>query len=304
MKQDLDAFVSYASEDRHPIVSQIAGYLRQRGVRVWYDEDDLPPGERLSRMDNGIRRARFGLVFLSKAYPDKYWTMQELAGLRAREASGYLKVLPLLVDVDHDFVVSHFPTLAGTKHIQAGGRSDVEVAFDIIQIIRPDLAEYMHLREKIQRHIFSTSPRVGNPRRFSKGPVIHEHLSIHVHSRIRLIQASLEDVDESDIDEWLDNFSRDWHPHKELIWWEFFASLYLKIRHLASPPIPPKEIYDGLFPFVESRSRAGIDKWHGRLSQSKEAQVVHLLNEGGRIHREVFGDSMFQQVVAPDGDDR
>lgn len=151
MTADFDAFISYASEDRHPVVSQIARYLRRRGARIWYDEEELPAGEKLSRMDDGICRARFGLVFISRAYPHKYWTMQELAGLRAREASGHLTILPLLVDVEHEFIVDHFPTLAGVKHIQTNGRSDVEVAFDIIQIIRPELAEYMHAKALLQK---------------------------------------------------------------------------------------------------------------------------------------------------------
>lgn len=125
-----------------------------------------------------------------------------------------------------------------------------------------------------------------------------------MHSRLRLLQASLEDVYDAGIDEWLDNFKRDWHPHKELIWWEFVVALYFKVRNVVVPRISPQEVFDGLIQFIEFKDRAGIDSWAGRLSAPTEAQVVGLLNQGKAMYAATFGESLFQQLVNPDESDR
>lgn len=40
-----DCFLSYNSRDK-PAVHRLADALRQRDIRVWLDEDELPPGGR------------------------------------------------------------------------------------------------------------------------------------------------------------------------------------------------------------------------------------------------------------------
>jgi hypothetical protein len=299
-----DAFVSYASEDRHPFVAQLAAFLRDRGASIWYDDRELRAGEKLAQIDRGIGASKFGLAIISKHYPEKHWTMQELAGFRARESVGQLIIVPVLLGVNHGFIVERFPTLAGTKSIAVGGRSALEVGYDVLSIIRPDLAEYMHARAFFAQTLKAMPIKTVRVAELSKGPVRHPEFSLHVHSRLRFLQAALEDVFVSGIDEWIDNFSRDMHPHKELLLWEFLAALHFKIRTIAVPHLTPKEVFDGLSGLILFNDTAGVRSWGQRLPPDTEGQVADLVQQARQMYRVMFSDALFQEAADPSLDDR
>ena len=61
-----DVFISHASEDKEGFVRPLAKSLRQRGLRVWYDEFTLKVGDSLRRsIDRGLARSRYGVVVIS-----------------------------------------------------------------------------------------------------------------------------------------------------------------------------------------------------------------------------------------------
>jgi hypothetical protein len=86
MAEDFELFISHASEDKPDLVRRLADRLRHWGIKVWYDEYSLSPGDSLSRsLDNGLARTRYGLVVISKSFLRKPWTEYELRGLTAKE---------------------------------------------------------------------------------------------------------------------------------------------------------------------------------------------------------------------------
>lgn len=81
-----DVFISHASEDKGNFVRPLSEALKDLGVKVWYDEFTLQPGDSLSRsIDKGLAKSKFGVVVLSKHFIKKPWPEYELrAGLRGR----------------------------------------------------------------------------------------------------------------------------------------------------------------------------------------------------------------------------
>lgn len=94
--------LSFASEDR-PYVSQVARLLRQRKVRVFYDEYEsvsLWGKDLYVHLDEVYRkRARYCVVFLSQHYSSKLWTSHERESAQARafqQQNEY--ILPVKID--------------------------------------------------------------------------------------------------------------------------------------------------------------------------------------------------------------
>jgi hypothetical protein len=108
-----DALISHASEDKVEIAQPLAEALREKGLRVWYDEYTLTVGDRLRRkIDEGLAKSRFGIVILSPSFFSKHWPQQELDGLAAREVDGVKVILPVWHDIDRQQVAAYSPMLA------------------------------------------------------------------------------------------------------------------------------------------------------------------------------------------------
>lgn len=109
-----DVFICHASEDKDLVVRPLAEELRQRGLRVWYDEFELRIGDSLRRkIDLGLAQCRFGIVVLSPAFFEKEWPQRELDGLVSREtAQGSQMILPIWHNVSREDVLTYSPPLA------------------------------------------------------------------------------------------------------------------------------------------------------------------------------------------------
>ena len=110
---DFDVFLSHASEDKDAFVRPLAAALQAAGLRVWYDEWALALGDRLRRkIDEGLKRSRFGVVVLSRSFFAKNWPQQELDGLAALESAGADRILPIWHEVTQQAVANFSPQLA------------------------------------------------------------------------------------------------------------------------------------------------------------------------------------------------
>jgi len=82
-----DVFISHASEDKDAVARPLAEALIGGGASVWFDEYELRLGDRLrAKIEDGLRRSRFGAVILSHSFFAKRWPQLELDGLFALEA--------------------------------------------------------------------------------------------------------------------------------------------------------------------------------------------------------------------------
>lgn len=158
---DYDVFISHASEDKDEIARPLAEALQAQGLRVWFDEWSLVMGDRLRRkIDEGLKRSRFGVVVLSKNFFSKNWPQQELDGLSALEADGSNRILPIWHGVSQAEVGEFSPTLADRLAAESSRGLEVLVA-------------------EIQKAIFripKTSPVPAPVRRARRQAVVNDHL--------------------------------------------------------------------------------------------------------------------------------
>ncbi len=90
-----DLFLSHASDDK-PAVRELAGALTGVGLRVWLDEERMPPGtEPQEAIVRALQDSRHVAVWITDAWLAKSWTTWELKTFR--EAAGAeRRVVPVL----------------------------------------------------------------------------------------------------------------------------------------------------------------------------------------------------------------
>jgi TIR domain-containing protein/carbohydrate binding protein with CBM35 domain len=111
----------------------LARELKRRGISVWLDNQQLTIGDSLSRkIDEGLARARFGVVVLSRSFFAKHWPQKELEGLETREtATGTKVILPVWHGVKFEDVTRYSLTLAA--RLAADTRDGIPATADQIQ---------------------------------------------------------------------------------------------------------------------------------------------------------------------------
>lgn len=146
-----DLFISHASEDKERFVRPLARALHSLGVSVWYDEFSLRPGDSLSRsIDQGIADSRFGVVVVSPAFISKPWPDYELRGLVTREIAQGARIIPVWHGVTHQDVCRFSPSLADKVAVKTEGLDALDVALQILRVVRPDIYE-KHPRAELAR---------------------------------------------------------------------------------------------------------------------------------------------------------
>ncbi|MEU7971774.1 toll/interleukin-1 receptor domain-containing protein [Micromonospora sp. NPDC049089] len=111
--REYDIFLSYARIDGSRVANELCSSLVDLGLSVWFDELIIRPGKSLSlQMDQGLRKARAGVVVLTPAYlTGRFWTERELGALLHKET-----LIPVLSGVTFEDVKQYsgiLPDLAG-----------------------------------------------------------------------------------------------------------------------------------------------------------------------------------------------
>jgi hypothetical protein len=111
--REWDVFLSYARIDGGEAGDALRQQLESLGVRVWFDEIAIQPGKSQARqMDQGLQKARAGIVLLTPAYvAGRFWTERELGALLHKDT-----LIPVLDGVTFEQVAEYsgiLPDLAG-----------------------------------------------------------------------------------------------------------------------------------------------------------------------------------------------
>jgi hypothetical protein len=131
-----DVFISHASEDKAGFADALCKELKASGVKVWYDTLSIGWGDSLrAKIDDGLKKSRFGIVILSKDYIRKGWTRYELDGLFQIEMTNGKTILPIWHNITKDEVQVFSPTLAGRKALNTAMFSAREIADELIKIL-------------------------------------------------------------------------------------------------------------------------------------------------------------------------
>lgn len=132
----LDFFISHASEDKDNLVRPLVSELAKLGISVWYDEQTLELGDSLRRnIDDGLKKASYGIVILSHAFFSKKWTQYELDGLINRAVNDDSKVLlPIWHNIDAGEVAAYSHYLADKLALQTSIHTISEIANELSKI--------------------------------------------------------------------------------------------------------------------------------------------------------------------------
>jgi hypothetical protein len=131
-----DVFISHAGEDKDTVAIPLANVLRQAGLRVWLDRQELHIGDSLhQKIDEGLANSRFGIVILSPSFLAKRFPRKELDGLFAREDAWERKViLPIWHQLNKTTLVEYSPILA--DRLAANTADGIpSVAAEIINVV-------------------------------------------------------------------------------------------------------------------------------------------------------------------------
>src|SRR5689334_8449877 len=80
-----DVFVSYSSKDKR-LVRNIAQQLRVDGLRVWFDEWEIRPGDHIQRqISDGLNRSRVLVLCISANLSESDWAQFEASTVLFRD---------------------------------------------------------------------------------------------------------------------------------------------------------------------------------------------------------------------------
>src|SRR5215218_3691233 len=94
-----DVFLSHNSRDK-PRVRKLAEELRAAGLRVWFDEWVIKPGDDIYlAVERGLQAARIQLLCMSRAALDSNWVSLERSTVLFRDPSNVdRRFIPLLLE--------------------------------------------------------------------------------------------------------------------------------------------------------------------------------------------------------------
>ena len=109
----MNVFLSHASEDKDDIARPLALALRQRGLRVWFDEFELRIGDKLiAKLNAGINASQFGILVFSKNFFGKDWTEYELNTLETMAVTDDYILFPILHNISAEELRAYRASLA------------------------------------------------------------------------------------------------------------------------------------------------------------------------------------------------
>lgn len=140
--KEYDVFISHASEDKDDVVRPLAISLREKGIKVWYDEFELKIGDSLRRkIDEGLSKSKFGIVVISRYFIQKGWTNYELDGLITKAISGQQILLPIWHNITKQEVIDYSPSLADKVARTTSQDTLDEIAQEIADLIKSQVTK-------------------------------------------------------------------------------------------------------------------------------------------------------------------
>jgi hypothetical protein len=224
-----DVFISHASEDKESFVVPLATILDKLKVKVWFDQFTLKVGDSLSRsIDKGLAESKYGIVVISKSFMTKDWTEYELRGLVSKEIGREKVILPVWHGVGKEEVLKFSPTLADKFALNTSNLSLIEIAYKIIEIVRPDIYENILRLSAIEELKSNAKTENVKTERIELGPIKHEKLPDSLLVRIKFIYNIIGNLMDMSLKEMINNFRRDLNPHNEVDIWERVTVSYLE----------------------------------------------------------------------------
>ncbi|MFN0054223.1 MAG: TIR domain-containing protein [Planctomycetales bacterium] len=120
-----DVFLSHSSRDKAK-ARQVAEKLHQMGLRVWFDEWSIIPGQLIGKaIDEGLEQSRILVLAMSKASFDSDWvTLETQAALFRDPINRERRFVPVCLDTLEDAQIPRM--LRGFKYIDLSQAAEAE----------------------------------------------------------------------------------------------------------------------------------------------------------------------------------
>jgi len=94
-----DVFLSHSSKDK-PVVRDLAARLQQDGIRVWFDEEQIKPGDSVpAKIEEGLEQSRVLVLCMSANAFGSDWALLEAGTFRFRDPlNKERRFIPLRLD--------------------------------------------------------------------------------------------------------------------------------------------------------------------------------------------------------------
>jgi len=229
MKQ-WDAFISHSSEDKDSFVRELYQTLTNFGIKIWYDEFTLKVGDSLSKsIDSGLLNSDFGVMIISQSFLNKGWPEYEYRSLLSREIGNKPVILPVWYNVTKEEVRQYSLYLADKFAISANDKTINQVALKLLEVLNPNIykniSRYLYYLQLVK----GAKPQKVSRNKLKESDIRHDKLNQSLVNRIEILHELIFNpfLNEVDLDETLDGFKRDLHPHREVEVWEAILAVFL-----------------------------------------------------------------------------
>ncbi|WP_017548204.1 toll/interleukin-1 receptor domain-containing protein [Salinicoccus carnicancri] len=137
-QKPFDVFISHATDDKDDFVTKLTEGLKDEGIRLWYDSDEIGWGQSIrQRIDRGLTNSRFFIVVLSTSYINSHWTNYELDGILQRVAgSGENILLPIWHNISKDEIDAFSLTLSDKFALNTDQHDVEEMIGALVSLIK------------------------------------------------------------------------------------------------------------------------------------------------------------------------
>ena len=224
-----DAFISHASEDKIDLARPLANFFDGLGLKIWYDEFELRPGDSLSeKIAEGLSQSKYGIVILSPNFLKKEWPKHELKGLITLMLSRKSKILPVWHNITKDDAIAFNPSIADIVAVSTAGKTPALVGFELLKTLEPKLFASVSRQIAYQRVLESIRKKpaqMATTSSLKQGPIRHKSLPTSILVRAGLVVAVLRGAMPAS-ENFVENLQRDLNYEDELKIWESIAFIY------------------------------------------------------------------------------
>ncbi len=115
-----DFFISHSSDDKAGLVDELALKLSNMGYRVWYDVENIVPGDSLiEEIGDGLKQSEICILVISHSFLSRFWTVAEYKAAMVRHIERKMSIIPVWVGVTKDDVARFSPFLSDIAAIDS-----------------------------------------------------------------------------------------------------------------------------------------------------------------------------------------
>lgn len=134
---EYDVFISHANNDKEELIEELYSSLNRLGIKIFYDKESLIWGDEWKKQIlNGVSKAEFAIIVISKNFFDREWTEKELAEfLNRQNRNGQKLILPILHNISMKQLKNKYPSIADIQAINSKDYSCDQIALLFANIL-------------------------------------------------------------------------------------------------------------------------------------------------------------------------